>query len=165
MMFHSLFNHFPVSPVLSTAATLLIIPTVLFLLLEKNTVAIHNFLEQDFEKHRLLLRQLQDGRPSDCETGRFLRDLPSFVKPPLDKHMRTYVHIHTELVLSAEGVLLAREQGVDVTVEDETRKKIAELHQLERRIGRAGMHTLRPHLKLSTHEFWLIHALEQGASA
>lgn len=160
ILFHALFNHFPISPVLSTAATLMIIPTLLFLLFEKNEVTIHNFLEQDFDRHQNLLLQLNGGPFSDCATGRFVRDLERYFKAPVREHMRTYIHLHTELVLSAEGVLLAREHGLDITVEDETHHKIAELHKLERTIGKAGMHALEPHLQLSRHEFWVIHMFE-----
>jgi len=160
VLFHAIFNHFPVSPILSTLVTLLIIPTLLFLLFEKNEITIHNFLEQDFDAHRKLLKQLESGEFSGCETGRFLRDLERIFEHPMAGHMRLYIHLHTELVLSAEGVLLAREQGLDVVVEDEAHHKIRELHSLEKKIGKTGMHALSPHLQLSKHEFWLIHMFE-----
>ncbi len=160
ILFHAIFNQFPVSPVLSTVVTLLIIPTLLFLLFERNEVTIHNFLEQDFDAHHRLLRQLLHGEPSGCETGRFLMDVERQFEPPTSEHIRLYVHLHTELVLSAEGVLLAREYGFDVTVADEAHHKIRELHRLEREIGTAGMHVLNPHIQLSTHEFWIIHRFE-----
>ena len=123
-------------------------------------MTIHNFLEQDFDAHRKLLDQLEGGDYSGCETGRFLKDLERIFDQPLIAHMRMYVHLHTELVLSAEGVLLAREQGIDVTIEDETHHKIDELHVLEGKIGKTGMHALNPHLQLSKHEFWIIHMFE-----
>ena len=160
ILVHSIFNHFPVSPVLSTIVTLLIIPTLLFLLFEKNEVTIHDFLEQDFMLHRKLLKQIEGGDWSGCETGRFLLDLERTFDTSISDHMRTYVHLHTQLVLSAEGVLLAREEGLDIVVEDETHEKIKELHLLEAKIGKAGMRTLNPHLQLSKHEFWLIHMFE-----
>jgi hypothetical protein len=159
-LFHAVFNYFPVSPVLSTAATLMIIPTLLFLLFEKNSVTIHNFLEHDFDLHRRLLMQLEGGDDSGCETGRFLQDLEKLEKPEAARAMRTYIHLHTELMLSAEGLLLAREQGLDVVVEDGVRHKISKLHVLERTIGKTGMHALTPHLKLSKQEFWMIHMFE-----
>lgn len=159
-LFHAVFNYFPVSPILSTVMTLMIIPTLLFLLFEKNEVTIHNFLELDFELHRKLLQQLEGGEASGCETGRFLQDLEKHLQTEAATAMRSYIQLHTELVLSAEGLLLAREQGLDVVVEDTTRHKIIEMHVLERRIGKTGMHTLSPHLKLSKHEFWVIHMFE-----
>lgn len=160
VLFHAVFNQFPVHPILSTVVTLLIIPTLLFLLFERNEVTIHNFLEQDFDAHHRLLEQLKGGNPTGCETGRFLEDVKRQFKPPVSDHMRLYVHLHTELVLSAEGVLLAREHGIDLVVEDETHEKIRELHRLEREIGKAGMHALNPHIQLSIHEFWIIHMFE-----
>ncbi len=161
VLIHAVFNQFPVSPVLSTVVTLLIIPTLLFLLFERNAVTIHNFLEQDFDAHHRLLEQLRGGDLSGCETGRFLQDVERQFRPPTNEHIRLYVHLHTELILSAEGVLLAREQGIDVTVTDETHHKIRELHRLEREIGKVGMHALAPHIQLSTHEFWIIHRFEE----
>ena len=160
VVLHAVFNHFPVSPILSTVVTLLIIPTLMFLLFERNEVTIHNFLEMDFDIHRRLLSQLQGGEFSGCETGRFLRDLERIHRSPHIGDMITYIHVHTELVLSAESVLLARERGEEVSVPDVVRDKIQLMHELEGRIGKAGMHTLNPHLKLSKHEFWLIHMFE-----
>lgn len=163
-LFHAIFNHFPVSPILSTVVTLMIIPTLLFLLFEKNEVTIHNFLEQDFDAHRRLLKQLEGGEHSGCETGRFVQDLERHLHSTVAQAMRTYIHLHTELMLSAEGVLLARERGTDVVVEDSARHKIRELHVLERQIGKSGMHALNAHIKLSKHEFWMIHMFEDELS-
>jgi RsiW-degrading membrane proteinase PrsW (M82 family) len=160
VILHAVFNHFPVSPVLSTLVTLLIIPTVLFLLFEKNETTIHNFLEMDFDSHRKLLEQLEGGQESGCSTGAFLKDLARIHDTPHVQDMIAYIHVHTELVLSAEGVLLAREEGVDVVVESQVKRKIKHMHALERKIGKTGMHTLNPHLALSKNEFWIIHMFE-----
>lgn len=160
VVLHAVFNYFPVSPVLSTVVTLLILPTLLFLLFERNEVTIHNFLELDFDVHRRLLRQLEGGEYSGCETGRFLLDLERIHSSPHVRDMITYIHVHTELILSAESVLLARERGEAVEVPDKVRHKIQFMHTLERRIGKTGMHTINPHLKLSKHEFWMLHMFE-----
>ncbi len=87
-LFHAMFNQFPITPILSTVVTLLIIPTLLFLLFERNEVTIHNFLEQDFAAHRKLLEQLQGGDPTGCATGRFLADIEGLFAPPTNEHMR-----------------------------------------------------------------------------
>ena len=44
-LLHAIFSHFPISPILSTAVTLLILPTLLFLLFERDERTIHDFLE------------------------------------------------------------------------------------------------------------------------
>ena len=163
IILHSIFNHFPVSPVLSTAVTLLILPTLLFLLFERNTVSIHNYLEADFDSHKRLLRQIKHGEFTGCEAGRFLLDLKQVVSGAVAQDMVYYFHLHTELVLSAEQLLLAREQGVNVRIDKEVIEKLTEFHGLEKSIGKAGMKTLRPHLHFSHKELWEVHLLDDEA--
>jgi RsiW-degrading membrane proteinase PrsW (M82 family) len=164
-LLHSIFNHFPVSPILSTVVTLLILPTILFLLFERNETTIHNFLEMDFAAHRQLLKQIAHGEFSGCEAGRFLQDMQRKMSGPVAREMVRYFCLHTELVLSAESILLEREKGVDIEVGDEIKRKLSEMHQLEHHIGRAGMRTLRPHLKFTAKDMWEIHLLEDEAHA
>ena len=163
VLLHSVFNHFPVSPVLSTATTLLILPTLLFMLFERNTASIHQFLEHDFEAHKKLLRQIEHGELTQCEAGRFLLDLQKTASGSHASEMVYYFHLHTELILSAEQLLLAREEGIEIDVDKTTIDKLTEMHHLEKEIGKAAMHTLRPHLHFSSKELWEVHLLEDEA--
>ena len=163
IILHSIFNHFPVSPVLSTAVTLLILPTLLFILFERNTVSIHNYLEVDFDSHKRLLRQIEHGEFTGCEAGRFLLDLKQVVSGTAVQDMVYYFHLHTELVLSAEQLLLAREQGLKVSIDKEIIEKLTEFHGLEKNIGKAGMKALRPYLHFSHKELWEVHLLDDEA--
>ena len=163
ILLHAIFNLFPVSPILSAAVTVMIIPLLLYLLFEKNDVTIHNFLEQDFDLHRRLLNQLDGGPDSQCATGEFVKDIQNLFRHPVNQWMRDYIHLHTELILSAESVLMARETGAELHSAGTIKDKIQALHQLEKDIGKAGMHTLSPHLRLSPHELWLIHIAEEEA--
>lgn len=165
VLIHSIFNHFPVSPVLSAAVTLLIIPTLLFLLFERQTVTIHNFLELDFATHQNLLRQMRHGEMTGCEAGRFLADLEDIVSGPVAREMVQYFYLHTELVLGAERILLAREQGIEIKIGAETVDKLEEMHRLERHIGKAGLRMLRRHLHFSSTDLWDIHMLDDLAPA
>jgi RsiW-degrading membrane proteinase PrsW (M82 family) len=159
-LLHSIFNHFPISPVLSTAVTLLILPTILFLLFERNETTIHNFLEMDFAAHRKLLKQIDHGIFTGCEAGRFLKDMQEKLEAPVAAEMMEYFHLHTELVLNAESILLAREKGVDVDIGAEIQEKLDRMHKLEDHIGKAGLRTLRPHLQFTAKDMWEIHLLE-----
>jgi len=165
-LLHAIFNHFPVSPVLSTVVTLLILPTILFLLFERNSTTIHNFLELDFATHKRLLRQIEHGEFTGCEAGRFLKDMQEKLSAPVAAEMLEYFRLHTELVLSAESILLGREQGIDVEVGTRIRDRLMRMHALESHIGRAGLRALRPHLQFTAKDMWEIHLLEdQAASA
>ena len=67
-------------------------------------------------------------------------------------------------MLSAESILLAREQGVDMEVGHEIQQKLQTMHQLERHIGRAGLRALRPHLQFTAKDMWEVHLLEHEAA-
>jgi RsiW-degrading membrane proteinase PrsW (M82 family) len=162
-LLHAIFNHFPISPVLSTVVTLLILPTILFLLFERNETTIHNFLELDFATHKRLLRQIEHGEYSGCEAGRFLKDMQNKLAAPVAEEMLQYFRLHTELVLSAESILLAREQHIDVEVGTEIQRRLQKMHVLEKHIGRAGLRTLRPHLQFTAKDMWEVHLLEGEA--
>jgi RsiW-degrading membrane proteinase PrsW (M82 family) len=162
-LLHSVFNHFPVSPILATVATLLIIPTILFLLFERNEASIHQFLKADFEAHRRLLNQIRHGEFSGCEAGRFLHDMKEKLSAPVAREMIEYFCLHTELVLDAERILLAREQAVTVEVGSDIREKLVRMHELEDHIGRAALLTLRQHLDFTARDMWDIHLLERDA--
>jgi hypothetical protein len=157
---HAIFNHFPVSPALSTAVTLLILPTILFLLFERNQLSIHNYLEMDFNSHRQLLKQIEHGELSGCEAGRFLLDMQKKLAGPVAQEMIDYFCLHTRLVLSAESILLAREQGVEVEIGEQIKQQLQEMHRLEKHIGRAALRALQPHLHFSAKDMWEIHMLE-----
>ena len=57
-----------------------------------------------------------------------------------------YLRLHTELALRAKGMLMMRENGFDVPVDEATRAKFAEMRYLRRSIGRTGLMALQPML-------------------
>jgi RsiW-degrading membrane proteinase PrsW (M82 family) len=157
---HSTYNHFPVNPIFSMTVAFLTLPIVFYLVFRTNAVTIHNWLEADFKAHEKLLDQIKHGDFSHTEAGRFLVDLESVFDGPVIDHMVTYIRIHTELVIDAEGVLLAREDDIEVEVGPEVHQRLHELHHLEKEIGKTGLLALRPHLHFSRKEFWEIYMLE-----
>jgi hypothetical protein len=69
--------------------------------------------------------------------------------------MLCWLRLHGELALRAKGVLLLRESAIDEPPLDaETRAKLAELAQLKRAIGRAGVLALRPLMMATGKDLW-----------
>jgi hypothetical protein len=73
--------------------------------------------------------------------------------------MLCYLRLHTELALRAKGVLLARENGLDVPLDAATREKFAELGYLEKSVGRTGLLALHPVLRTSRRDLWQLYLL------
>ncbi len=70
-----------------------------------------------------------------------------------------YLRLHTELALRAKGVLMMRENGFDVPVDEATRDKFAELDYLEKSIGKTGVLALKPMLHMGHQDLWQLHML------
>jgi len=65
------------------------------------------------------------------------------------------LRLHGELALRTKGILLLRESGMDeLPIDAETRDRLAELAQLERAIGKAGMLALRPLMMATGKDIW-----------
>ena len=157
---HSMFNHFPDSPLVATLGTLLLLPATMLLVFAKSEQAIHTWLLTDYESHERLLADIRSGEFSHSEAGRFIADLADKFDSAAVADLFAYLQLHTELVLRAERVLLAREKGEKQTATAEDRAHFAELHALERKIGRTALLTLWPHLHFSRQELAELYELE-----
>jgi RsiW-degrading membrane proteinase PrsW (M82 family) len=160
---HSAFNHFPGSPLTATLATLVVFPGTLLLVFAKSEHAIHDWLLHDYESHEHLLQDLRTGDFTHSEAGRLIGDLAQRFDAAHVADMFAYIRLHTQLVLRAEKLLLAREGGTDARLQQDDRDDFAKLHALERRIGRTGLMAIWPHLHFSRQELWELYELEHEA--
>ena len=156
---HSVFNHFYVSPVMSTIGTLLVLPPILYLVLRISERRVHKWLEADFDEDWDLVRLIDSGKFDHTHAGTMLAGLREQLDGPVVADMLCYLKLYTELALRAKGVLLMRENGLDVPMDDETRGKFAELRYLQENIGVAGCMALRPFLHMTGKDLWQLQVL------
>ena len=162
---HSIFNQFIGWPVYSTAGTIVILPLMLLLLFDKSEHEVHNWLVQDYETHEHLLDDLQSGRFADSEAGRFVLSLSSRFDKQVVADIFAYIKLHTQLVLRAEAMLLARENSEKIAPSPDDAEKFKRLRELEKKIGRSAMLLIRPHLKFSHKELFELHQFEARAQS
>ncbi|MBI1212651.1 MAG: PrsW family intramembrane metalloprotease [Alphaproteobacteria bacterium] len=160
IVLHSAFNHFPNAPLVATLATMVVVPVALFLVFAKSEHAIHKWLLTDYETHEQLLADMRSGEYAHSEAGRFVYDLAQKFEKAQVTDMFAFIQLHTELVLRAEQMLLERERGEKPKATAEDKAHFAELHALERRIGRTALLTLWPHLHFSRQELAELYELE-----
>jgi len=157
---HTLYNLLVAWPFQSTAATIVVLPMVLLFVFDKSEHEVHNWLVHDYESHEYLLEDIQNGNFAHSEAGRFITDLAAKFSNAVVADIFAYLKLHTELVLRAEQLLLARESGRDIAIAPADREHFATLRKLERKIGKTAMLTIWPHLKFSHQELWELHQLE-----
>lgn len=161
MVLHSIFNHFPGSPILATMGTMLSLPIILALVFRIGGREVHNWLEVDFSVHQHMLEQIEHGEFTASPSGRFLSELHDKFHDLIIADMVRYVRLHTELVLRAEGLLIAREHGMEIPIDTDIHQKFAEMHKLQKKIGRTAFSTIKAHLHITREDLWELHMLEE----
>jgi len=157
---HSVFNHFPGTPILTTLGTLLSLPPIFLIVFQKSARSMHEWLEVDFDEDAMLLEQINSGEFAESRIGRFLQDLKQKFPGTVVVDMLCYLRLYTELALRAKGVLMMRENGLDTPVGERTREKFEEMSYLEKSIGKTGLLAMSPFLQMTRKDLWQLYVLE-----
>jgi hypothetical protein len=156
---HSAFNHFFFSPLISTAGIAIVLPVILQAVFSRSEAAMGRWLGTGFDADAEMLDLINSGRLSDSPIGRYLHQLKEKFEGPIVADLVCYLRLHTELALRAKGVLLMRENGFDVPVDEATREKFTEMRYLEKSIGVTGRKALQPMLHMSQKDLWQLYML------
>jgi hypothetical protein len=130
------------------------------LVFHKSVSVMHDWLEVDFDANEELMTQIQSGQFTHSKAGRFLLDLRDRFDGMIVADMLCYIRFHVELAIRAKSMLMAREFGMDVKMDDDIKSKFKELHALEKSIGKAGFLAMRPYLHMSRKDLWQLFLLE-----
>ncbi len=159
VVLHSAFNHFFLSPILSTLGILVALPPVFHLAFQRSERALGTWLGHGFDADAEMLELLNSGRLSDSPVGQYLHALKDKFHGPVVADVLCYLRLYTELSLRAKGILLMRESGFEVPVDEATREKFAEMRYLEGSIGRTGLLAIQPMLHMSHKDLWQLYML------
>ena len=159
VVLHSAFNHFFLSPIVSTLGILVTLPPLLYIAFQRSEKAVGQWLGQGFDADAEMLELINSGRLSDSPVGQYLTTLRSKFHGPVVADLLCYLRLHTELALRAKGILIMREAGFESPVDDATREKFEEMRYLETSIGRTGLLAMAPMLHISHKDLWQLYML------
>lgn len=158
---HSAFNHFFFSPLISTAGIAILLPFILQLVFSRSEAAVGRWLGTGFDADARMLELIGSGEFPGSPIGRYLHQLKEKFQGPVVADLICYLRLHTELALRAKGILMMRENGFDVPVDEATREKFAEMRYLEKSIGPTGRKALQPMLHMSHKDLWQLYMLRK----
>jgi RsiW-degrading membrane proteinase PrsW (M82 family) len=161
-LLHSLFNHFFISPSLTTVAILILLPAVMVLVFSQSERSTRQWLGVGFDTDRDLLEMTTTGNLMDNNVGAYLKSLQNNFPGEVVADMLCMLRIHAELSVKAKGIILMREAGFDVPPEPGVPEQFQELHYLEKSIGKTGKLALYPFLHMTDRELWQLHMLRQS---
>ena len=136
------------------------LPLMLLLVFQRSARSMHEWLEIDFDQDALLLAQINSGNFTESKIGLFLQDLKTKFDGPIVVDMLCYLRLYTELAMRAKGVLMMRENGLDMPVGERTKAKFAEMRFLENSIGKTGCLAMSPFLQMTRKDLWQLNILE-----
>jgi RsiW-degrading membrane proteinase PrsW (M82 family) len=158
--FHSLFNHFLLSPMLTTIVLLVLLSVILVAAFWQSQRSTRRWLGRQMDVDAELLEIMNSGAMHDSRIGRYVGELGRQFEPAVVIDLLCYLRIRTELAISAKGILMMKEAGFKPAAPDGTREKFVELKHLEKNIGVTGRLALKPLLHQSTHDLWQLHHID-----
>jgi RsiW-degrading membrane proteinase PrsW (M82 family) len=156
---HSFYNHFLVSPVLSTLAIHAVLPLIILGVFYHSERSTRRWLGTQMDVDAQLLDMINSGRVSETRIGAYFQSVKDQFPAEMVFDMLCYLRLHVELAISAKGLLLMREAGFEAPPPDDVEEKFAELRHLEKTIGRTGLLAVHPFLHNSSHDLWQLHML------
>jgi hypothetical protein len=160
-LLHSFFNHFFVAPMLQTGLIMLALPPMVALVFRRSERSLRDWLDVGFDADTEMLELIRTGRLSDSAVGHYLTSLKDKFRGEVIADLLCYLRLHTELSLRAKGLLLMRESGFQIQVDQDVKEKLEELTYLERSIGRTGRLAVMPVLLKTGKELWQIYMLKE----
>ena len=162
---HSVYNHFFLSPVTSTAMILVLLPPLAALVFRHSEKSLESWLNVGFDSDTEVLESIVSGRLSQSPVGIYLQSLKDRFRGEIIVDMLMYLRLHLELSLRAKGLLMMREAGFDVALDPADHAKLEELDFLEKSIGVTGKLAMAPFLRTSPKDRWQLTLLGRRTGA
>jgi len=156
---HSAYNHMLTSPRAATLIALFSVPALLYLVFQRSEKAVGEWLGQGFDADTEMLELINSGKLSDSPVGQYLHTMKDRFRGPVVADLLCYLRLYTELALRAKGILMMRENGFEVPVDEPTRAKFEELSYLETSIGKTGLLAIQPMCHMSHKDLWQLYML------
>jgi protease PrsW len=157
---HMIYNHFFLSPSLSTFVILVTLPALLIAVFKQSEKSTMDWLGIGFDTDRELLEMITTGQLSETKIGQYLHTLQDKFPGTVVADMLCLLRLRTELSIKAKGILMMKEAGFDVLPDPEVVEKFAECRYLEKSIGKTGKLALLPFLHSTSRDAWQIEMLK-----
>ena len=160
--FHSLFNHFPMPPIVAALVLLVALPTIVTIVFARSERATREWAGEGMDLDVELLGLLTSSAFGRTRLGSYLVQLRDRFPGPVVADMFCLLRIELELGIRAKGMLMARQEGVALPPDPDLRARLEERRYLQRSIGATGLLALKPLRAASDRDDWHTYLLEQA---
>ena len=150
VLLHSIFNHRLLPPLAQTLLILVVLPLLVLWVFARSERATREWIGAGMDIDIELLNLLGSEHFALTHFGRYLQELRARLPGPVIADMFCLLRLELELSVQAKALLLAREAGFEVPVDEDLEASLSERRYLRRSIGRTGLLALKPSSKQHT---------------
>jgi RsiW-degrading membrane proteinase PrsW (M82 family) len=162
VVIHSVFNHFPMPPVVATCVLLVVVPAVVTVVFERSERATREWVGEGLDLDIELLNLVTSADFGRTRLGQYLGQLKERFPGPVVADMFCLLRVELELAIRAKGMLMAREAGLEMPADPDVKARLRELRFLQGSIGPTGLLALAPLRVASDRDEWHSYLLEQA---
>jgi len=160
--FHSLFNHFPMPPIVTACVLLVVLPTIVTFVFGRSERATREWVGEGMDLDVELLNLVTSAEFGRTRLGSYLAQLRDRFPGPAVADMFCLLRIELELAIRAKGMLMARQEGVELAPDLDVKARLQERRYLQRSIGATGLLALKPLRVAGDRDDWHTYLLEQA---
>lgn len=154
VVLHGLFNMFILPPTTSALLITITLPPVLYLVFKKSEGHTRSWLGTGLDSDMELLQILLAGNISETRIGRYFQSIRDKFPPVVVGDIICYLRVYLELSIKAKGILIMKENGVELPPDPHVEAQFEELEYLEAQIGKIGILAIQPLLKINNTDLW-----------
>lgn len=162
VIMHSAYNHALISPVFAASLLLIAMPLVVMTVFSRSERMTREWVGDGLDLDVELLQLVKTPHFGGTRLGRYLQELKSRFPGPVVADMFCLLQLELELSIRAKGMLMAREAGLELPIDDGLRAQLAERAYLEGSIGPTGLLALRPLQVTTDRDQWHQFLLQQA---
>lgn len=151
---HMLYNQFVLPPVVATLLLIAILPPLMLITFEHSERSTKEWVSEGLDLDIELLNVVLSDGFGSTRLGAYLQELRARFPGPVVADMFCLMRIELELGIRVKGMLLARESGIEVPVDQDMIDSLAEAKYLEKAIGPTGLLALTPLNVSSDRDAW-----------
>jgi RsiW-degrading membrane proteinase PrsW (M82 family) len=165
VVIHSTFNHRLLPAVAQTLVMLVTLPLLMLWIFSRSERATREWIGAGLDLDIEVLSLVASETFALTQFGRYLQELRARMPGPVVADMFCLLRLEIELSIQAKAMLMAREAGVDVPVDEDLAASLEEHRYLQQSIGTVGLLALKPLQVTSYRDTWHRHLLQQGRTA
>jgi protease PrsW len=160
---HSAFNHVPLPPFAMTMVQLVVLPLLVLSVFQRSERETREWVGAGLDLDVELLQLVESDAFEFTRFGSYLKELRAHFPGPIVADMFCLLRLELELSVQAKAMLMVREVGLDMRVDEDLTACLAELEYLQAGIGRTGMLALKPLQVTSHRDQWHKYLLAQAS--